>query len=133
MLARDRQEDPWQFGGMQLRKYLSTFRHFDTAGTGVLSGEALRTALARHHGGQLSAKDFAQLLAAGADAAESSSSPAVGDESATTAKIEVPDGEGHPHHGLGVIGSDIVDLGFASFSLILTLHSVSKEHSEMPE
>ena len=33
----------------------------------------------------------------------------------------------------GVIGSDMVDLGFAYFSLIYTLHSILKEHIKMSE
>ena len=35
--------------------------------------------------------------------------------------------------GWGVIGSDVVDLGVAYFSLVLTLYSVFTEHNKMPE
>ena len=34
--------------------------------------------------------------------------------------------------GLGVIGSDVVELGVAYFSSILTLYSVFKEHNVVP-
>ena len=42
-----------------------------------------------------------------------------------------PNWDGYPRWGLGVIGSDMVDLGFASFSLIVTLHPTIKEHNKM--
>jgi hypothetical protein len=39
---------------------------------------------------------------------------------------------GYPGWGWGVIGSDMVYLGFANFSKILTLHSIFKERNTIP-
>ena len=38
---------------------------------------------------------------------------------------------GYPGWGFGAIGSDMVDLDFAQFSLIVTPHSIFMEHNKM--